>query len=190
MMALPIVLAKTSSRPGDANYRGLASDKLPRITDILAADTDEQFNRNNFRSHWKYMAAFFDGFLANVLSAIAEKGGTITEAPAALDAASGEVGRQGECGGAGPEDYWHFDGKQVEDLVERLRRGGHFGICFYGGGGPTPAPAPAPPPAPPAPPAPAPPPAGGAAAGGGGALGGFNMRRDWDRDDIMETADG
>jgi len=193
-LALPILLAETSIRRGDAEFGALSSDKLPRITDILAAVTDEQLNRGVFRGKWKTMTAFFDPFLADVFRAIAEAGGTITEAPARLDAVSMGVRKQGPRGSPdGPKDHWSFDKKQVEDLVERLRRrrGGHFGKCFYGGGGPKPAPAPAPPPAPPAPPA-----GGGAApppAGGGGKkakktkLAGWNLRQDWDRDDVMEA---
>ena len=125
---VPIVLAETSSRRGDANYGALSSDELPRIRDILASEQDEHENRRGFRVKWKAMTGFFDGFFALVLKAILHKGGTITEAPGRLSAKAGGVGKQGECGGAGPEDHWHFDEGQVRNLILRLRGGGS-GMC-------------------------------------------------------------
>ena len=82
-LALPILLAEAAdSRERAAGF--LFSDKLPRIKDILASKRDEVYNRQGFRGKWKAMTGFFDGYYADVLSEIAENGGTITEAPAAL----------------------------------------------------------------------------------------------------------
>ena len=125
---VPIVLAETSNRLGDENYDALSSDALPRLKDILASERDEVYNRWGFRGKWKAMTRFFDGFFADVLKAILHKGGTITEAPAALSAAADGVGKQGECGGAGPEDRWSFDEEQVGNLILRLHGGGS-GMC-------------------------------------------------------------
>ena len=126
---VPIVLAETSSRPGDENYDALSSDKLPRIKDILASELGEHYNRGNFRNKWKNMTGFFDGFFALVLLAILHKGGTITEAPGRLSAVAGGVPKQGRRGSEdGPEDHWHFDEGQVRNLILRLRGGGS-GMC-------------------------------------------------------------
>ena len=126
---VPIVLAETSSRPGDENYDALSSDKLPRIKDILASELGEHYNRGNFRNKWKNMTGFFDGFFALVLLAILHKGGTITEAPGRLSAVAGGVPKQGRRGSEdGPEDGFHFDEGQVRNLILRLRGGGS-GMC-------------------------------------------------------------
>ena len=126
---VPIVLAETSSRPGDENYDALSSDKLPRIKDILASELGEHYNRGNFRNKWKNMTGFFDGFFALVLLAILHKGGTITEAPGRLSAVAGGVPKQGRRGSEdGPEDGFHFDEGQVRNLILRLKGGGS-GMC-------------------------------------------------------------
>ena len=45
-----------------------------------------------------------------------------------FSAAADGVGKQGECGGAGPEDRWSFDEEQVGNLILRLHGGGS-GMC-------------------------------------------------------------
>ena len=50
-----------------------------------------------------------------------------------ISAAAGEVGKQGESWGAGPEDHWHFDEEQVGNLILHLRGGGS-GMCGGKGG--------------------------------------------------------
>ncbi len=131
-LALPILLAEAAdSRERAAGF--LDSDKLPRLKDILASKRDEVNNRGNFRHKWNAMTGFMDGFYARVLRAIAEKGGTITEAPGRLSRAADDgVPKQGPRGSAdGPEDHWHFDEGQVGNLILRLRGGGS-GMCSGG----------------------------------------------------------
>ena len=104
----------------------LDSDDLPRIKDILASKRDEIFNRIQFRGKWKAMTRFFEGYYADVLSEIADAGGTITEAPGRISAAADDgVPKQDR---SKTEGGWNFDEGQVRNLILRLRGGGG-GMC-------------------------------------------------------------